>query len=183
MTVGNPTFDHQSHPDLSDLPNATREAQTIAGFYRQANQLLGSQANKSTFEREMERSEVVHFAGHYLPDEASPLRSGLLLAVNDRADNGVFTVQEIKERRFTRPRLIVLSACRSELDRYYNGEGAIGIARGFLGRNTVGRRQSVARRFGGDRAINDCVSSPSDPNGITDDRCSSAGPNESLAQL
>lgn len=133
LTVGNPTFDHQSHPDLSDLPNATREAQTIAGFYRQANQLLGSQANKSTFEREMERSEVVHFAGHYLPDEASPLRSGLLLAVNDRADNGVFTVQEIKERRFTRPRLIVLSACRSELDRYYNGEGAIGIARGFLG--------------------------------------------------
>lgn len=133
LTVGNPSFDKKAYRDLSDLPPATREARTIAGFYQKASQLVGPEADKASFARELDRADVIHFAGHYLPNETSPLESKLLLAWRDGGDDGVFTVREIVERRFTRPRLIVLSACRTEMDRYYNGEGAIGVSRGFLG--------------------------------------------------
>jgi CHAT domain-containing protein len=132
ISLGNPAFDHKAHPELADLSSASREAQTVAKFYPNGNCLLGQKADKPAFVREMARADVIHFAGHYLPDEASHLQSKLLLAGNDRND-GDFTVSDIFNHTLKRPRLIVLSACRTELDRYYDGEGAIGITRSFLG--------------------------------------------------
>lgn len=134
LSFGDPAFDHLSHPELSDLPEAAREAKTVSDFYPNATCLLGANATKDAFLREMQEADIIHFAGHYLADERVPTRSRLLLAkVGGSSENGELSAYEILLRKQTRPNLIVLSACHTRLDRYYNGEGAIGISRMFLG--------------------------------------------------
>lgn len=136
LSVGNPKFSHDAYPKLSDLPAAEREAKAIAELYQSAEILIGWRAVKKNLVEELVQADVFHFAGHYLPDERAPLRSKLLLtdASKDIVDTeeGSLDVFEVMQRKLPRTRLVVLSACDTGVERYYNGEGMIGAARAFL---------------------------------------------------
>ncbi len=130
LSVGNPAFDRASYPGLPDLPAAEFEAQQVAQIYG-STALTGARAQKATFLELLKRTDVVHFAGHYVADEHTPMRSRLLLAGNGKTDDSL-TAAEVYGKPLSQIRLVVLSACQTELDRYDNGEGMIGIARTFL---------------------------------------------------
>lgn len=136
LAVGNPRFDRQAFPDLADLPPAAQEANAVAGAYAAPTVLIGAQARKNEVLHELERSDVAHLAMHYLPNERSPMLSQLPLAAMpgggqiSQADS-VLRVYEIYRLTALRPRLVVLSACQTQAEGYYSGEGAIGVSRPF----------------------------------------------------
>jgi tetratricopeptide (TPR) repeat protein len=93
--------------------------------------LTGGRAQKAAFTELLACADVIHFAGHYVADERTPMRSRLLLA-KDAAGDDALTAAEVFGKQLPQARLVVLSACQTELERYDNGEGMIGIARTFL---------------------------------------------------
>jgi CHAT domain-containing protein len=127
LTVGNPAFDRAAYSDLADLPSAEVEAKKIAQLYRGALALTGARAQKAEFVERLAGADVIHFAGHYVADERSPMRSRLLLARDE-----ALTAAEVYSKQLPKARLVVLSACETELEGYDSGEGMIGIARTFL---------------------------------------------------
>ncbi|MET0754481.1 MAG: CHAT domain-containing protein, partial [Pyrinomonadaceae bacterium] len=137
LSIGNPAFDKEQNADLAALPSAEEEARTIAKFYPNAEQFSAANATKTNFMTRLPNAEIVHFAGHYVAAE-TPNYSKLLFA---DADLRSF---EIAETRLPNSKLIVLSACRTGIEKFYKGEGAIGIARTFL---AVGTPVVVASRW------------------------------------
>jgi CHAT domain-containing protein len=138
LIVGNPHFDREQFPDLRDLPDARREAEEIAELYA-TKPLLGDEATLPAVKRSLNKVDVVHLATHAVPDERSPLLSKLLLSKDGvgkdqahHAQRGFLQASEIYETKFSRTRLVILSACQTGIERAYRGEGAIGLARPFL---------------------------------------------------
>lgn len=138
LIVGNPYFDREQFADLPDLPGALREAEQIGQLYT-ATPLLGNAATSSSVKRLLKEADVVHLATHAIPDKRSPLLSKLLLSkhgVEQRephhASSGFLTATEIYGIKLSRTRLVVLSACQTGIERVYQGEGAIGLARPFI---------------------------------------------------
>jgi CHAT domain-containing protein len=138
LAIGNPTFDRARFSLLADLPTAASEAETVARLYDATHTLTGQKASAQIVKRLMPDADVIHFAGHYVADRRDPMLSGLLLAKemagNDGDDkaNGVLTAADVYDMRLHRTRLVVLSACGTGVERYYKGEGAIGMARPFI---------------------------------------------------
>ena len=135
LVVGNPYFDREQFRELPDLPQARREAEQVAQIYA-TKALLGNEATSPEVKRLLNKADVVHLATHAVPDERSPLLSKLLLSkdqgVAHHASKGFLQASEIYEMKFTRTRLVVLSACQTGIERAYRGEGAIGLARPFI---------------------------------------------------
>ncbi len=126
LSVGNPSFSRKNYPELVELPSAAEESKKSAEFYKSANVLTGNQAKKEIFTENLHNADVVHFAGHYIPNTKNPLLSKFLLASDD------LTVQDIDKLKLPRVRLIILSACETGIEKLYRGEGVIGAARAFL---------------------------------------------------
>lgn len=138
LSVGNPRFD-RSQPETKDLPNlpqAEQEAKAIASFYPSHYLLLGEQAKESALRKKIGVVDVVHLATHGLPHEQTALQSKLLLAqeiaTNPPEADGVLQAHEIYRLHLRQTKLVVLSACQSGIEKYYRGEGMIGLARPFL---------------------------------------------------
>lgn len=126
LAIGNPSFSLTDYPELATLPDAAKEAQKIAGFYEARESFVERSADKERILNNMDEADVVHFAGHYIPNGKSPALSKLLLAGGD------LTIEEIRQKKLSRPRLMVLSACETGVEKFYRGEGMIGAARAFL---------------------------------------------------
>ena len=137
LVVGNPSFDLIKFPLLPDLPAATKEAESVAELYG-TTPLTGVNAQANRVKARLPESDVIHFAGHYVADERSPLFSRLLLSKvaygtgRHEESDGVLTAAEVYRLNFNRARVVVLSACTTGVERYYRGEGAIGMARPFI---------------------------------------------------
>ncbi len=137
LIIGNPSFDLARFPLLPDLPAAAREAESVAQLY-DTTPLIGPNAEASRVKARMPEADVIHFAGHYVADERSPLLSRLLLAkaasrTNGNQDSdGVLTASDVYRINLNRAHLVVLSACTTGVERFYRGEGAIGMARPFI---------------------------------------------------
>jgi CHAT domain-containing protein len=133
LSVGNPAFD-QSVFKLPDLSSARDEAQAIIAIYGGGISLVGKDAKKESLLKEIERSDVVHLATHYVTDERSPMLSRLILAKssnsNDEADS-TLALHEVYRLKLSKARLVVLSACQTTAEQYYNGEGAVGLSHAF----------------------------------------------------
>jgi CHAT domain-containing protein len=126
LSIGNPDFDREENPNLPDLRDAEDEAKTIAGLYANSTELLGSAATKEKFLHDFSGVEVVHFAGHFVPNAQSPVNSKLLFA------GGELRSSELSSYKLPKAKLIVMSACETRVERYNSSEGAIGIARTLL---------------------------------------------------
>ena len=76
--------------------------------------------------------EIIHFATHGFIDEKVPLRSSLLLALDeDPGEDGFFQVREIYNTTLN-ANMVVLSACQTGKGKLERGEGIMGLARAFL---------------------------------------------------
>jgi CHAT domain-containing protein len=127
LSIGNPAFARGGeYAGLKDLPAAAREARQIGAFYESPKILVDSQATKEQLINNLDETDVLHFAGHYVPNANSPAASKFVLS------EGGLSVEEITERALPRTRLVILSACETGVERFYNGEGMIGAARAFL---------------------------------------------------
>ena len=132
LSVGNPAFDRASYSYLSDLPSAMREAKDIANLYGSRKPLIGTEATTVSLKAEMEGAEVIHFALHSLIDKQFPLRSKFLFAKSSGGSPETLSAYEVYAMTLPRTRLVVLSSCQSGIERYYKGEGMIGLARPFI---------------------------------------------------
>lgn len=126
LSVGNPQPPREEFPDLNDLPDAAREVETIAAFYNSAKVLVGRNAVKARVINDLNDADVIHIAGHYISNANSPALSKFPLT------GGSLTVEEIMRKKLPRARLMILSACETGVERFYNGEGMVGAARAFL---------------------------------------------------
>ncbi|MEJ7862845.1 MAG: CHAT domain-containing protein [Pyrinomonadaceae bacterium] len=139
LGIGNPAFSQNHFPDLPKLASAEKEAEEISRNYKTNTCLIGKHAAKEQIMRNLPKANVVHFAGHYIADEFSPLLSGLVLAENAKTlskQDSILANHEIIGAKLSNTRLIVLSACRTGTEKYYNGEGMIGVSRTFLATGT-----------------------------------------------
>jgi len=132
LSVGNPAFNPAVFK-LPDLTSSAREAEKIAPLYDDAVSLIGRKAKKVSLLSEIEKADVIHLAMHYLADRRSPMLSKLILADADAGVEGenALAMFEVYRLKLARARLIVLSACRTRAEEYYNGEGVIGLSRSF----------------------------------------------------
>ena len=136
LSVGNPD---NPKSGLRALPSAAREARAVAAFYSAGPPpLIDGDATESRFRRAIEQADVIHIASHYIVNAWSPIHSRLLLAPDRTGPNesqtsdGVLEASEISSLPLGRARLVVLSACQSGLERFYEGEGPIGMSRAFI---------------------------------------------------
>lgn len=137
LVVGNPRFDRGAFPELQELSSSEKEAEAVASFY-QTSPLIGRNATERRVRADMPRSDVIHLAAHYVRDKRSYLLSAFLLAPEPDAatrnpeGDGLLQACELYALNLRRTRLVVLAGCQTGIERSYQGEGAISIARPFI---------------------------------------------------
>jgi CHAT domain-containing protein/exonuclease VII small subunit len=138
LSVGITHFASRQDDMLGDLPSAAKEASAIASLYKGSPPLVEERATKSAVMDEILSANVIQFASHFVRDPFSPMRSRLLLAMENQNTanglpvNGDLASFEICRLKLPAARLAVLSACQTGVERYYRGEGTTSIARAFI---------------------------------------------------
>ena len=138
VSVGGPRLSRVMARRFADLPSARTEAQLSARHYKDPWILVGANASEGQVKSLIEKSDVVLLATHYDADQDSSDGSRLLLAEEPNRRNhaasfdGMLTAAEVLALDLKRPRLVVLSACRTGIEKVYAGEGAMSMARSFI---------------------------------------------------
>ncbi len=80
----------------------------------------------------LNKYRVLHFASHALIDDKKPVRSAILLALDeDPAEDGLLQTREIYNLKIN-ANLVILSACQTGLGQFIRGEGIEGLNRAFF---------------------------------------------------
>lgn len=122
---------------LQRLPFARWEATAITNLIPKAECkiALGFEASVSTAtSAELSDYRIVHFATHALVYGAHPQLYGIVLSLVDEqghSQDGFLRLNEIYNLKLP-AELVVLSACQTALGKEINGEGLIGLTRGFM---------------------------------------------------
>jgi CHAT domain-containing protein/tetratricopeptide (TPR) repeat protein len=121
---------------LARLPFSGIEAREIGKFAPgQTILALGADASRQTFLRgDFNSYRILHFATHGFLNQQNPELSGLVLSLYDHdgnAQNGFLRVIDLYSLRINSD-LVVLSACQTALGKETDGEGIVGLTRGFM---------------------------------------------------
>lgn len=127
---------------LVPLPGARREAESIAALFpRGADLFLGDAARESLLKASgaVSPARRLHIAAHGHISEEDPTASYVLLAA-DEDEDGLLQIHEVFNLDLA-SELVVLSGCETAaLGHRIEGEGLLGLARGFL---YAGARQLI----------------------------------------
>jgi len=134
-SLGDAQPDASAH--LPRLPFSRREAEAIAGVVPkelgfQALDFLASRLTATN--SNLGQYRIVHFATHGLIDSKHPELSGVVLSLVDERgapQDGFLRLHDIYNLNLPAD-LVVLSACRTALGKEVQGEGLIGLTRGFM---------------------------------------------------
>lgn len=113
------------------------EAEGITGLVpKKARKLLvGFEANReAATSKELGDYRFVHFATHGFLNSSHPELSGVVLSLVDKTgseQDGFLRLQDVYNLKLSAD-LVVLSACETALGAQVNGEGIIGLTRGFM---------------------------------------------------
>jgi CHAT domain-containing protein/predicted negative regulator of RcsB-dependent stress response len=128
----------ESNPlTIPRLPSTRQEADAIVAAAPQgtAFEATGFHANRATaMSRDLAQYRILHFATHGVFNNEDPASSGIILSMFDergRRQNGFLRLHEIYGLDLP-VELVVLSACDTALGRAVQGEGLVGIVRGFM---------------------------------------------------
>src|SRR5205085_2986810 len=122
---------------VSRLPFSMREAETIMDVTPPGEGLMetGFDASRATaMESGLGQYRIIHFATHSVINNQHPELSGILLSMFDRQgrrENGFLQLHDIYNLRLSSD-LVVLSACSTGLGKDIEGEGFMGLTRGFM---------------------------------------------------
>ena len=132
-----PTTNIEANASFRRLRFARQEASAILALVPHDRELaaLDFDANRSMATNgELAEYRIVHFATHGLLDSVHPERSGLVLSMIDRAgrrQDGFLGLADVYNLNLP-VELVVLSGCETGLGRDIQGEGLIGLTRGFM---------------------------------------------------
>lgn len=127
-------FDLVQFPRLRFSRQEALALANLAGHEKTQIQLDFAADRELLLNWRLEDYDVLHFATHALLNERHPELSGIVLSLVDargRPRNGFLRLHEIYNLKL-RARLVTLSACRTAIGKQLDGEGLIGLARGFL---------------------------------------------------
>jgi CHAT domain-containing protein len=121
---------------LDPLPLTRREAAALQAIAPgSARVWLGAEATEERAKAVGRGARILHFACHGFLDEASPLESGLALAIppegRAEGDNGLLQAWEVFEGERLDADLVTLSACQTGLGKETAGEGLLGLTWAF----------------------------------------------------
>ena len=116
--------------DISRLPWAESEARMV-GEKLGVEPLLGQQATKQAVLQAMNSVGLIHFAAHGDAERGEIALAPSLPKKKPREEDYLLTMSDISKVHL-RAKLVVLSCCHSARGRI-KAEGAVGIARAFLG--------------------------------------------------
>jgi tetratricopeptide (TPR) repeat protein len=123
--------------EISRLPFSLLEAKAIMGITPPGEAMLatGFEANRATVMRtELGHYRIIHFATHSIINDEHPEFSGILLSMVDKQgkqENGFLQLHDIYNLNLS-SELVVLSACSTGLGKDIEGEGLVGLTRGFM---------------------------------------------------
>jgi CHAT domain-containing protein/Tfp pilus assembly protein PilF len=123
--------------DLKRLPHTAIEADRITKLVPDGQFLeaVGFDASReAALDPELSNYRIIHFATHATFNEAEPGLSGLIFSQFDdegHARDGFVRLHDIYDLRLPAD-LVVLSACDTALGEEIEGEGIVGIVRGFM---------------------------------------------------
>ena len=133
LLIGNPAFDRKLFRSLRPLAGAEGEIESARAAFPDSRLLMGEDVTKPRLLSELDRSEVLVFAGHAVINASLPSQSYLVLAPSfEPPDPGLLLAAEVRARRFRRLKLVVLSACSSVGPRAARVSGIAGMAQPFL---------------------------------------------------
>jgi CHAT domain-containing protein len=137
-------FQHRAAEDLGlagirvpRLPGTRREAAAIAALVPESDrkEAVDFDASRATLTSpEIGQYRILHLATHGLLNTTHPELSGVVLSLVDRngqPQNGFLRLYEIYNLKLAAD-LVVLSACQTALGREIQGEGLVGLTRGFM---------------------------------------------------
>lgn len=131
LLVGDPVVDELQLPPL---PGAKKEVHALKAVYSGVNVTLLTQA-EATPSRVLSllgESDVAHLAVHALGDRDDPDRAFLSLSPDGNCCSGALTTPDILGLHLVRTRLVVLSACETQVGRVSTSEGSLNLAYSFL---------------------------------------------------
>jgi CHAT domain-containing protein/Tfp pilus assembly protein PilF len=123
--------------DVARLPYTRHEAEAILALAGEEGSLraLDFEASRRTvLSGELSRYRLVHFATHGMLNNRHPELSGLMLSLVDSNGDpvdGFLRLHDVYGLKL-RADLVVLSACRTALGSEIEGEGLVGLVRGFM---------------------------------------------------
>jgi CHAT domain-containing protein/Tfp pilus assembly protein PilF len=122
--------------DIARLPFTRDEAEAILALAGEGSlRVLDFDASRTTvLSGDLSQYRLIHFAAHGLLNSRYPELSGLVLSLVDQSGqpvDGFLRLHEVYGLKL-RADLVVLSACRTALGEEIEGEGLVGLVRGFM---------------------------------------------------
>jgi len=125
---------------IRPLPCTSEEAEAIIRLIDSPAQTTLVSGLEATYDwvtssaSQLDQYQIVQFATHGIFDDVTPEFSGLILSLVDEEGNpqpGYLDLREIFNLKLN-AELVVLSACETGLGQEFQGEGLVGLTRGFM---------------------------------------------------